>query len=266
MYACALIRKRYIVRTGGDFLWESYVERTGDMVLFRDFYDSRIDKLSSKERLVFRLTKKVLKKAKAIAFSTDWQRRIFEKAYGLDQKKDFIVENFRAGQIQRDSECNFSERIFIAGSRSIKIKNIDRLQNAFDKARKIVKQKGLGDIKLDLSKAMYSNFVTKIRSAYAVILPSLSEISPNMILYTIQAGVPFIVTKEIGIKDSVSSVAIFIDPLNTDDIVEKIVWISDPGNRSLQADKIANFHFREHSWADIGSEIIDIYSNKVSPK
>ena len=52
MAACAIMRKRYVIRTGGDFLWESYVERTGDMVLFRDFYGTRMDKMSGKERLV----------------------------------------------------------------------------------------------------------------------------------------------------------------------------------------------------------------------
>src|SRR6185436_12172535 len=33
MYACGLMRKKYVIRTGGDLLWEWYVERTGDLVL-----------------------------------------------------------------------------------------------------------------------------------------------------------------------------------------------------------------------------------------
>ena len=32
-----LFDKKMLLRTGGDFLWEAYVERTGDLVLLRDF-------------------------------------------------------------------------------------------------------------------------------------------------------------------------------------------------------------------------------------
>src|SRR4051812_26577287 len=39
--AAKLARKKIILRTGGDFLWEAYVERTGDLVLLRDFYQTR---------------------------------------------------------------------------------------------------------------------------------------------------------------------------------------------------------------------------------
>src|SRR5690348_11398603 len=36
--AARLFGKQIIVRTGGDFLWEFYVERTGELVLLKDFY------------------------------------------------------------------------------------------------------------------------------------------------------------------------------------------------------------------------------------
>jgi len=60
MYACKLMRKKYIIRTGGDFLWEAYVERAGEMVLLKDFYATSIGKLSRKERFTFELSGKVL--------------------------------------------------------------------------------------------------------------------------------------------------------------------------------------------------------------
>ena len=51
MLACRLMGKKYIIRTGGDLLWEWYVERTGEAILLRDFY-SRPRALSLKEKAI----------------------------------------------------------------------------------------------------------------------------------------------------------------------------------------------------------------------
>jgi glycosyltransferase involved in cell wall biosynthesis len=79
-----------------------------------------------------------------------------------------------------------------------------------------------------------------------------------MILDAIRLGVPFILTKENGITERVKDCAILVDPTNEKDIVEKIVWISDPKNRALQAEKIKNFKWI-HTWDDISREIIKLY-------
>src|SRR3989344_7174529 len=47
--------RKVVFRTGGDLLWEFYAERTKEKVLFRDFYKTRIDKLSLKEKVTFYL-------------------------------------------------------------------------------------------------------------------------------------------------------------------------------------------------------------------
>ena len=69
MYACKLMRKKYIIRTGGDFLWESYVERTGDLVLFKDFYSTSLNKLSRKEKIIYKLGGNALRDASFIIYS-----------------------------------------------------------------------------------------------------------------------------------------------------------------------------------------------------
>ncbi len=254
MYACKLMRKKYLIRTGGDFLWESYVERTGDMVLFKDFYGSRVPKLSRKERLIYRLGGDALRNAAAIVFSTDWQRKIFEKAYGLKPAKDYIVENYCGPRLEAMEPEN---RSFVAGTRSLKWKNIELLKTAFEKADKQVQSKGLPAIDLDGGKAVYDSFVEKIRRSYAVVLVSIGDISPNMILDAIRVGVPFIVTKETGIADRIRDCAIFADPQNENDIVSKIVWLSDPANRAAQAEKVRRFAFT-HTWEQIADEILKV--------
>jgi glycosyltransferase involved in cell wall biosynthesis len=266
MIACAIMGKKYVIRTGGDFLWESYVERTGDMVLFKDFYGSspadfaakRLPKLSGKERLVFKLSRAVLRHAKAVIFSTSWQRNIFEKAYGLDTKKSVIVENFCGKHLEPLEPDN---RRFLASTRALKWKNVELLKEAFHDA----KDAGHSDIELDCGKAMYSNFLEKMRSSYAVILVSLGDISPNMIYDAVQTGTPFIVTRETGINDRISDAAIFVDPLNKREITEKIIWLSDPANRAAQAAKVRAIGFT-HSWEEIAREIADVWKRVGSKR
>lgn len=257
MYACALMRKKYVIRTGGDFLWETYTERTGDMVLFRDFYNTSLNKLSRKERLIFRLGKKALQCAAKVIFSTEWQQKIFEKAYSLDPAKSHIVENYCGA---REEFIEPENRMFVAGTRSLKWKNVDLLKECFAEAEKQVVAKGLEPIQLDCGKALYESFLEKIRRSYAVILVSIGDISPNMILDAIRCGTPFIVTKENGISHLFKDAAVFVDPLDKKDIIDKIVWISDPKNRAAQAEKVRKISFT-HTWEDIGNEIIGIWND-----
>ncbi|MCX6719203.1 MAG: glycosyltransferase family 4 protein [Candidatus Taylorbacteria bacterium] len=259
MVACALMHKKYIVRTGGDFLWESYTERTGNLILFRNFYEDKSIIYTFKEKLFFKWGGRSLRKAAAVIFSTDWQRKIFEKAYDLDSKKNFIVENYCGARIEPVQPDN---RSFVAGTRSLKWKNTELLKEAFKQAKEIIKQRGLADVELDCGKAVYDSFVEKVHQSYAVILASLGDISPNMIFDAIHVGTPFILTKETGIAERVKDCAIFVNPQDKNDIAEKVAWLADPKNRAIQAGKIKQFTW-VHTWEQIASEIVGVWE-KVS--
>ena len=254
MFACGLMRKRYLIRTGGDFLWETYVERTGDLVLLRDFYEQSLGKLSLKEKMIYKLGGNTLRKASTVIFSNRWQQSLFEKAYKLDSQKSRIVENFCG---EREDSREPEARVFMAGTRDIKLKNIDALKRAFKVAQDEVKARGFEDIEFDTTKAVYDNFQERMRRSYAVVLTSLGDVSPSMIFDAIRVGTPFILTKETGISDRVMECAMFVDPKDEKDIAEKIIWISDPKNRALQAQKVRGFKWI-HTWDDIGKEIVAI--------
>lgn len=254
MYACKLMRKKYLIRTGGDFLWETYTERTGDLVLFKDFYKTSMSKLSRKERLIFKLGGNALRNASKVIFSTEWQKKIFEDAYRLDSAKSIIVENHCG---ERETFIEPENRMFVAGTRPLKWKNIEFLKECFAEAEKVVEERGLPPIELDCGKAVYDSFVEKIRRSYAVILMSLGDISPNMIFDAIKCGTPFVLTSENGIGHLLEDSALLADPKNKREIVDKIVWLADPSNRAMQAEKVRKVSFT-HSWKQIGDEIVSI--------
>lgn len=251
--AAKILRKKVIIRTGGDFLWESYVERTDDLVLLKDFYLKSRDNWDWKEKIIFRITKWTLDDANAVVFSTNWQRKIFEQAYELDSRKNFIIENFYGGKLPAVSPDLRKNRVFVAGTRPLKWKNIERLRKAFLEAKAQDPT-----IELDTTNAPYDEFLEKIRAAYAVILVSLGDISPNFILDAIRANVPFVLTKETGLFEKLKDIGIFVDPENSADIKEKILLLADRTNHRIAKEKIEQFNFT-HSWRQICEEFLAIF-------
>jgi len=268
--ACFFLNKRYLLRSSSDFLWERYVDRTGDAVLFRDFYGTRLGRLSDREKVIFVAAQKVMRKAAAVIFSTEWQREIFESAYGLEPSKNTVVQNFCA---QKSDPTAPEGRVFIGGTRFVKTKNQDILRQAFEDAQhELANLKKtasrptldvLADIRLDTSKATYDMFIGRMQRAWAVVLVSLGEMSPNIIFDAISAGIPFILTRENGIDNALADAGILVDPLNQKEITDKIVWLSDPVNRAIQAEKVRRLSC-EHPWKEIADEIVAVW--KQTPK
>lgn len=253
--ACSIFGKKNIIRTGGDFLWEGYVERTGDTVLLRDFYDTRLDKLSIKEKIIFDVTKWTLNNTSLLVFSTDWQRNIFLKPYSLDLENTIVIENHYDKIIDNNLDnSDFTEnKNFVAGTRPLKWKNISTLKKVFSDNEIL----SAGAV-LDLESASHADFLKKISNSYAVILVSLGDISPHMIIDAISLNKPFIVTIENGIMNRIGDIAITVDPKNEEDIKQKILWLLEPHNYKQQVQKIQNFSFIR-AWDDLAIEYIKLF-------
>lgn len=245
--AAKLMNVDMVIRTGGDFIWEFYVERTGDLVLFKDFYQTRQHAFSAKDRIIYRATRWTLHTAKKVIFSTEWQRDIFIKAYDIPTHNTGIVENYFGPK-----ETSFVPvtKNFLAAARPLKWKNEKRLRAAF--ARPEVIQTGAF---LDAERKRFDSFMEHMASCYAVILVSLGDISPNMILDAIRYNKPFIVTRENGLTSRIKDCALFVDPENEADIAAKIVWLSNPENYAAQKAKIEAFTF-QHTWEAIADELL----------
>lgn len=249
-------KKTTIIRTGGDFLWESYVERTGEKVLLPRFYQTRRNSFSLKEKIIFRLTKFVLNSVNAVVFSTAWQRDIFLPAYELSKNKCFLIENYYGPKI-KTVDYKGGKKIFVAATRSIKFKNGDLLKKAFALAERFDK-----DIVLDVEAVPHDKFMEKLANCYAVILPSLGEISPNMILDALRVNKPFILSRENGLYERLRNVSVFINPLDKEDIRNKILDLTDKNFYNQQKKAIENFSFT-HTWVEICREFLSVYSRII---
>lgn len=253
--ASKILGKKSIIRTGGDFLWEGYVERTGDMVLLSEFYKTRLGQLNFKEKIIFALTKWTLNNVDLLVFSTDWQRKIFIEPYGLNIDKTKIVENhYEKIDIGEGEMQGGFLKVFVGGVRKLKWKNTDLLKSVFQ-SKKISNSGAV----LDMENMEREAFLKKILNSYAVILVSLGDISPHMIIDAISLNKPFILTKENGLMDRLGDIAITVDPKNEEEIADKVLWLLNQENYKNQVEKIKKFSF-VRTWEDIAREYIETFS------
>jgi hypothetical protein len=248
--ASKLFGKKIILRTGGDFLWEAYVERTWDLVLLRNFYKTRIAKLSIKEKKIFSLIGFVLRNVSAVIWNTEWQREIFVEPYSLKNQKHFIVENYYGPKVESFTP---TKKNFIAGTRPLKWKNGERLKRVFESSE--IK----GDfLEYDDTTTLHQKFLEKIQHSYAVIIATLGDIGPNTIIDAIRCNKPFILTVENGLTPRIKDIAIFVDPESEEDIKQKVMWLSNEANYQMQKRKIEEFTFT-HTWEEMAEEYLAIY-------
>ena len=253
--AAKIFKKKIIIRTGGDFLWESYVERTKEKILLSEFYKTKHN-FTFKEKVIFNITKFIIKTADIIVFSTLWQKNIFALPYMLDEKKAFIVNNC---YYAKKESVPATKKIFLWAGRNITLKNIKILEEAFDKAKNVCEEIGL-DLSENISR---DKLLKKIKCCYAVILPSLSEVSPNFILEAIMYNKPFIMTKDTGFYDELKDIGDFVDSRDPEQMKLAIISLADEKKYAEQQKKLVAFD-HVHTYQDIAQEFLDIIHNKLN--
>ncbi len=247
-----------ILRTGGDFLWEHYVERTGEKIVFSKFYDESRE-FTFKDKIVFSLTRFVLRHVSKIVFSTSYQRDVWMKPYEIDSSKVSIIENAyeKISHIDEPPTC---KDFFCAVRGDMKWKNADTLQKAFAKAQEVMPDIEL-DLRYDISRDV---LLERLRTCYAVVLVSLGDVSPNFILEALSYGKPVIFTNENGLRDRVGDVVMYVNPLDVDAIASAIIALCDDETYRSYQKKSKVFLF-EHSYAEIAQEFLRL-AESVSGK
>lgn len=276
--ACRLLNKAMIVRVEGDYLWESYAERTHSDMTLKDFYES-IGKLNlnAKEKLIRNLSQKVFSHADALVFSSDWRLEILKSGYAMDANKTFIIpspwpDGVSAGQGARN-------KVILFAGRFIWIKNLVRMINSFLTAAQgqpwRLEIMGDGPEKDFLGKIVagkdkvtllpplpHHELLKKLASVHAFLLPSLSDVSPNVILDCLSQGTPFLMTKESGFYEALKNVGVFFNPLDEKDISNALRFIFDEKNCARYRARLADFR-GGFDWREVGEYWINLIARVV---
>jgi putative flippase GtrA/glycosyltransferase involved in cell wall biosynthesis len=247
-----IFNRKTILRIGGDFLWETYIERTGNLITLKDFYSQKPN-LSFKYKIIRFLQKFTLKNASALAFNSKWQRDLFKQIYNLDKSKIFVIENYY-GNNKKIVGAKSKRKNFLFAGRRIKFKNLELLKEIFKELEKEGRR-----VKLEIiSGLLQEELQRKIEDSYALITVSISDFAPNFIIEGLSAGKPFILTKECGLTERLNELGIFVNPFNKDEIKQAILSLIDERNYDKYRERIVNFNFI-HSWSQVADEFLAIY-------
>ncbi len=274
--ASLIFRKPLVIRLEGDFLWENFVERAHRDVTLSDFYREP-QSLSRKERLIRMVSFFVFRRASSLAFSSEWRRKMMVEAYGIPREKTVIIRNaFPSVKPQATSHKPQAKVILWAG-RMLYLKNLKRLIRAFAKANdgswglhlvgggseKESLKAQVKSLKLEknikfFDPAPHDELLEKMRNSAFLVLPSLSEVGPNVIVDALNAGTPFIMTSETGYTEYVASAAVLVDPLSEDDLATKLKFLMDEKNRESQRKKVGDFSI-SRSWREAAGDWIKTF-------
>ncbi|MBI5456435.1 glycosyltransferase family 4 protein [Candidatus Kaiserbacteria bacterium] len=260
-----------IIRVGGDYIWERYLENTNDPMPLTDFYEKKLDR---NFRMLYRVIRFVLRRAHVV-FNSDAQQKMYHQYYSLDPRKTSVIYN-PLPKISTVSRGKASEEILFAG-RFVAMKNVTSLVWAFAKAqlpdsyRLVLIGSGpeehrirnamqelriVGEVTM-LPTMRQEELCERIKNCRALVLPSWSDISPNQVTEALALGVPVLVTKEnfLPIKDQLPEM---LDPRSVEDIASKLEMLADEKRYGEFVAKCRKVRF-EHSWDAVLQEHMALF-------
>ncbi|MBU1131510.1 glycosyltransferase family 4 protein [Patescibacteria group bacterium] len=271
--------KKVVFRTGGDFLWEKAFQNGWTKLPLVQYYEAS---KNFKEKLLLKFCGWLLKKIDAVVFSTKLQAAIYQKYYQLAEKKIKFIDNALPAINIRNVQDYNQDSIVFAG-RLIKLKNLGSLINAFSRSNnnkvklliygegpekknlehKISNLNLTGQVKL-LGNIDHQKLLEAMAGCKFVILPSLTEISPNLVLECLSMGQPIIVTQETGFSDDIKEELITINPQSEADIKEKIDYLLEPNNLADYLSRLKKIKVENRSWQQVAQEHHQIFKSLLA--
>lgn len=276
--AAKLRGKKIIFRFGGDFLWEKAFQNGWTGKSLNGYYPSI---KSVKEKLLFYFCYCLLKGGNYFVFSSKLQADIYRKYYRLPSDKITIIDN-PIQNLQRLDCAAKKENFIIFAGRLIKLKNVISLIEAFSQVdSKDVKLLILGDgpeeerikerikeLKLEkrvlVEKSLsHGELIKKLQISKFFILPSITEISPNVALECLSIFKPILITKENGLNPSVTSHLLAIDPFLIADIRKKIEFLLDDNNLDNYENELKKVVIKKNDWSDVAEKHLALFKKIV---
>ncbi|HOZ56464.1 MAG TPA: glycosyltransferase family 4 protein [bacterium] len=279
--AAKLRGKKIVFRFGGDFLWEKAFQNGWTKKSLAEYYSST---KSIKEKLLFQFCFWLLKGADRIIFSSNLQAGIYLKYYRIPPHKVTIINN----PIQRpqifDTEAKKENRVIFAG-RLIKLKNIPALIKAFsevnvvdskllifgegpeeDNLRRVIRELKIEDRVIVNQPVNQNELIENLQRSKFFILPSFTEISPNIALECLSIFKPILITKENGLDPAVTAHLLAIDPFSINDMRAKIEFLLDDNNLKNYENELRRVVIEKNDWLDVAKKHLELFQNVIDNK
>jgi len=266
----------YVVRVGGDYLWEQkYLESGAPPMPLKTFYERGLHRQLA-YRPAYWLISFVLSHAALIVFNSDIQKELYERYYQLSPARCATVENPvpKFEQIKRER----SSKEFVFWGRFIVMKNLDTLIRAFAQARipkdytlaligggpqkekleQLVRELGISDrVRFERGLPL-EQVISRVKNARAFVLPSWTDISPNQVYEALSIELPSLVTKEnyLSIREKLPDM---IEPTSVDDVAAKLELLADDQEYTIFSSKFNSIQY-VRSWDTVTEEHLAVFA------
>ncbi len=234
----------YVLRVGGDPLWEKWTSKQRKKVTLVDFYQQGF---FQQKKLLFYFIRLIGRGAKKVIFNARQLKNLWQKHFGWPADKLLTIYN----PLPEKGEVNWGAKkeIFFVGRLSY-LKNIDLLIKSFTQANlpgfklviigegpekdrlvKLARQLQIGKQIEWLPVFPPAELWQRIKQGACLVLPSLTDISPNLIGEAVAHNFPFLLTKYNFLPFLIPEILLF-NPLEENQLREKL-------------DKLADFDFRQ---------------------
>ena len=237
--AAKILRRKFVVRIGGDVLWERLAESGKTDLSMVNYYVQKRYFLDAP--VLYAATLLVLRWADAVIVPAELLKKLYPEHYGLDPKKIFTIPNPVIAV--KDQGCPaLDQQTFLFAGRFVRYKNLDMLMRVFDRVRQknkagklllvgdgperpqlenLMRQLESGKF-IEIRKGVSREDLSKIISCSgACVGPASTEFNPNFILECLAAGRPVILSRENGLTIPLGEEFIF-DPRNERELEQKM--------------------------------------------
>jgi glycosyltransferase involved in cell wall biosynthesis len=262
LWLARLKKPKKILRLGGDFFWERYTARGGKKGL-KAWYAS-----TPPSRF---LTKFLLHRFHHIILSTRWQEQIYEKHFRSMPTHSVIENSLPSGTPKLHVQHQPLRLLFIG--RFVGFKNLMSLLKSLVALDNVtLTMVGHGPMHTQLVKFAkrleIQNRITfvgprhgsekeKLFSEHDVlIIPSITEISPNIALEARASGLPVLLTQETGLSAGLTEGMILSD-LGTSSAIASSVAVVQGNYEKLAKESSQNVP--ERSWENVTKEHMGVF-------
>lgn len=263
-----VLNKPFIIRVGGDPIWERQVEMGLRFMSIEEYYNKGL--YLKDKPMLYRIIKTMLSLSQIVVVVYNQNfKNFYSKYYFVPENKIRIVKNPIFRREVGNSELS-QDPTFIFAGRFVSYKNLILTMKAFDNVRKEIGKgellfigKGPDENKLkEFAKTLSSKenitflkslpqdkLFEKIKESSIALGPALSEFNPNFILESLSFGKPVILSKNHGLSVDLPPEFTF-DPMNQSDLEQKMKYLLEPLNYKQAVEKV-NYIDMSQTWEKV---------------
>ncbi len=273
-FAAKLFGKPFVIRIGGDPIWERVIEKGKRFITIQEYYENGLYRVDSPS--VFKTISKVLERSGAVVVYNQFFKDFYHKYFGIEESKIHIVKNPVFKRESAAKALSDNPMIIFAG-RFVAYKNLPMLISAFAKVRQKL-QKGrllligkgpdesklkqlVGELSLDSAVTFVASLpqdklFLEIKNADIAVGPALNEFNPNFILEALSFGKPVLLSRGHGLSVDLPDVFLF-DPLKESELEGRIANMFDQAQYAKATDEVARLDLNQ-TWDKVTDFHLDL--------